>query len=140
MMNRKIFYITVIAAVIVVSSLFLYWSLSHKGPVCGNGVCEYFETPGTCCKDCECWGQGEVCNLKLNKCEKREIRITDERIRELVVQYFGDKGKEVVSMNITGLITWENKLGKNVMVYLKDQEWFTPVVVTEDEKVIEIKV
>jgi len=137
--DKKILFASIAVALISLVAVFFYLTGTSKGSVCGNGVCEYFETPSTCCKDCECWGLGEVCNLELNKCEKREIQISDERIRELVLQYFENKGKEVVSMNITGLVTWKNKLGKNVMVYVKDQDWFIPLVVTEDEKVFEFQ-
>lgn len=138
--NKKFLLILGIVVLICIAVFSLYFILKPKGPVCGNGICEYFETPDECCKDCECWGKGEVCNIELNKCEKREIKISDERIKELVTQYFENRGKEVVSMNITSLITWENKLGKNVIVRIKDQEWFSSVVVTEDEKVTEFEV
>lgn len=137
--NRKVLYIFGLVTVISIAALSLYLILTPKGPVCGNGICDLFETPNECCKDCECWGVGEVCNKELNKCEKREIQITDERIRELVMQYFANRGKEVVSMNITSLITWENKLGKKVMVFVKDQDWFISVVVMEDERVFEFQ-
>lgn len=106
-------------------------------PVCGNGECELFEKPSECCIDCECWNPGEVCNIEINKCEVREIRISDDRIRELVISYFEGESKEVISLDIKGLITWENKLGKNVIVEIKGQEWFSTVIVTEDEKVID---
>lgn len=138
--DRKFLLIFGTVALIGIAIFTLYMILGPKGPVCGNNICEYFETPDECCKDCECWGKGEVCNIELNKCEKRQITISDERITELVMQYFANQGKEVVSINITSLITWENKLGKNVIVRIKDQEWFSSVVVTEDEKVIEFKV
>jgi hypothetical protein len=120
----------------------LYCSKELKScvkPTCGNKVCELFETPDECCIDCECWNTGEVCNLKTNKCEKREIKISDERIREIVLEYFKQKNKEVVSMNITNLITWKNKLGKNVMVFIKGVDWFIPVIVTEDEEIVEVQ-
>jgi hypothetical protein len=136
--NRKLLYILGIIGLIGIIVFFFYFFAKPKGPVCGNNICEYFETPKECCRDCECWGLGEVCNLELNRCEKREINISDERIRELIIQYFENKGKEVVSMYITGLVTWENKLGKNVIVNIKNQNISTQVVVLEDEKIFEV--
>ncbi|MEM5874472.1 MAG: hypothetical protein QW641_00895 [Candidatus Aenigmatarchaeota archaeon] len=115
----------------------------HEGvcisPTCGNKKCEPFETPYECCIDCECWGKGEICNIEINKCEIREIKISDEKIKELVIEYFKNKSKEIEKIEIKDLITWENKLGKNVIVVLKNQEWFIPIIVTEDEKIIEFE-
>jgi hypothetical protein len=136
--RRTILYFLGIVAAVGVIAISIYLLSKTSGPVCGNNACDYFETAVGCCKDCGCWGLGEVCNTTLNKCEKREIRISDERIGELVAQHFANSGKEIVSMNITSLITRENKLGKNVMVYVKGQEGFVLVIVMEDERVIEI--
>lgn len=115
-----------------------YCSLELKlcvSPTCGNNECEYFEKD--CCIDCGCTG-GEVCNIALNKCEEKEFTISDERIQELVTEYFAGQGKEVESIEIGDLTTWENKVGKNVMVFIKDQDWFSSVIVTEDEEVVDV--
>lgn len=135
--NKTIFIlVTLFILAIAIASIFLL----NRGPVCGNNICEPFETPDNCCKDCDCWGKGEVCNIQMNKCEVREINISDQRINELVLEYFQNKSKEVESVKIGDLITMDNKLGKNVMVYIKGQEWFIGLVVMEDEKIIESKV
>ena len=136
---KKILYILVAVALASVFTFAAYTFLLPGRPVCGNNVCELFETPETCCKDCECWN-AEVCNMDLNKCEKREINITDERIKELVVQYFGNKGEEVVVMNITSVINWKNTLGKNVMVQVSGQDSPIPLIVLEDERIIEFNI
>jgi len=137
---KKRLFVIGLAILIGIAASILYLTTTPSKPVCGNNVCELFETPGECCKDCDCWKQGEVCNVNSNKCETRDIKITDERIRELVVQYFEKQGKEVVSMNITSLITWKNKLGKNVMVQIGGQDSPVPLVVLEDDEVIEFSI
>lgn len=136
----KILFISIVVCVSIFLLFFFYSKYGKiKRPVCGNGICEYFETPEDCCRDCECWNLGEVCNLEKNRCEKREIKISDERIKEVVINYFEKQGKEVVSMEIVSLITWNNKLGKNIIVHVKGVEWFIPLIVTEDEEVIEFQ-
>lgn len=107
-------------------------------PTCGNGVCELFETPDECCIDCECYGRGEICNITTNKCEVKEVKISDERVRELVIDYFSGQNKNVTSMEIIGPLVWESNIGKEVMVHIEDQAWFSLVLVTDEEKVIEL--
>ena len=104
-------------------------------PTCGNNKCEYFEDD--CCIDCGCTESGYVCNMNTNECEFKEFTISNDRVTELVTDYFTNQGKEIISMNITNLVTWENKVGKYVNVYVKDQSWVSSVIVTEDEEVVD---
>lgn len=136
--SRKVIYIFIGLFILTITAVSVFF-LIQKSPVCGNDICEPFETPDKCCIDCECWGQGEVCKILRNKCEVKEIEISDERIKQLVLEYFENENKELESMEIGILITLDNKLGKNVVVHIKDQEWFVPVIVMENETVIEIE-
>jgi len=117
-----------------------YCSLNKcVSPECGNGVCEPFEKPDICCVDCECWNQGEVCNKEKNKCEVKEFEITNDRIKEIVTDYFESRGRTIDSIEIKNILTWENKLGRNVHVKLTDQDRYMTLVIMEDEKVFEIE-
>jgi hypothetical protein len=106
-------------------------------PQCGNGKCEPFEGPDNCCIDCKCTIPGEFCNLTTKKCEIQEINISDERIRQLVNEYFQNQNKTIISMEISSTFAWGDKIGKLVKVEIKD-EWIYTVLVTEEGEVIEL--
>jgi len=106
-------------------------------PKCGNSKCEPFEGPDSCCLDCPCTIPGEICNEETQKCEMKKINISDDRVRELVMEYFQKQDKTVVSMEISRVAVWGEKIGKEVRVEIKD-EWMHVLLVTEKEEVIEL--
>jgi len=134
-LNRKkiiIILVSLIVLAIAVTSIFLL----KRGPVCGNNKCEYFEND--CCKDCGCTEPGYICNINTNECGFKEFTILDEQLIELVTAYFTDRGKEVISINITDVVTWENKVGKSANVLISNQDWISYVIVTEDKEVVDV--
>ncbi|MEM5832243.1 MAG: hypothetical protein QXT38_02960 [Candidatus Aenigmatarchaeota archaeon] len=60
--------------------------------------------------------------LKSINVKYKKIKISYGRIKELVIEYFKNKSKEIKQLEIKDLITWENNLRKNIIVVLKDQE------------------
>lgn len=107
-------------------------------PICGNNECEPLEGSENCCIDCSCYVPGEVCNIELNKCEKKEFKISDEKIKQLINEYFERKDEKISYMDIVGISNWKNKLVKSVVVVIEGQEGFISVIVTEDEQVLEM--
>lgn len=107
-------------------------------PQCGNGKCEPSENTENCCDDCKCVLLGETCNKVTHKCEMPGVNVSDQRVNQLVTEYFKNQSKTVASMNITGIITWEGKLGKKVSVNITEEIWPSYVLVTEKEEVIEL--
>ena len=137
MESRKILYITGIAVAIAISCLFLYFFLLPRGPVCGNGVCEYFETPTKCCIDCDCY-PGSICNQTSNKCEKRLFRISNEGVKEIIENYYSSLGKNVTSIEVADIVNVGNKIGRRSIVHFgENPEDWKGVIVTEDEQIIE---
>jgi len=106
-------------------------------PTCGNKECEYFEKD--CCIDCGCTDPGYVCDMNANECVFKEFTLSDDEVKEIVAGYFAGQGKTAESVTIMGPITWENKVGRNVMVSIKDQGWVSAAIVTEDGKVTEVE-
>jgi len=108
--------------------------------ICGNGKCEPFESSENCCDDCKCDIAGEFCNITTHKCEMPGLQISDERVKELIANYYKDQGKTVISMEVQGTIEWKGELGKEVSVNITNQEWLDVVLVTEKGEVIEIPI
>lgn len=106
-------------------------------PVCGNGKCESFESPEKCCDDCKCTIPGEVCNKDTHKCEST-ITISDEKVKELITEYYQKQGLTVTSIQISGTNTYQDKTGKSADVSISGQDWMNHVIVTDQEEVIEL--
>jgi hypothetical protein len=108
-------------------------------PVCGNSKCETFESNLNCCEDCPCYGALETCNKNTHKCEIPTISISDQRVKELVTQYYTNNGKTIKEFGEITDKVYENKPIKIVRVIIEGEEQITHVAgVTESEKVIEI--
>ena len=131
----KIPLILIIALAICIFSILLYLSYKPRTKVCGNNICEYFETPSNCCIDCGCY-PGEICNKKLNRCEEKPFELSDERVKELIENYYKSVGKKVSSIEITHIVNIDEKIGRRCIVSFEDESWMS-VIVTEDEKIIE---
>jgi hypothetical protein len=110
-------------------------------PVCGNGKCEPFEIPENCCDDCSCTIAGEVCNKETHTCES-EIQISDERVKELVTEYFEGQGKKVSIIERVYPGAYKGKSGKYCALRLEEDKDVRAhlVLVTEEEKIIEIPI
>jgi len=67
--EREIFWYVLIGIIAIL--IFSFLLLRKPKPVCGNGVCEPFESPENCCIDCGC-PNGYEC--KENKCVAKEVR------------------------------------------------------------------
>jgi len=106
-------------------------------PVCGNNLCEPFEDSSNCCIDCGCPYPVEECNRVTNKCEF-EMKISDERILQLVNEYFRDKNMSVINAEIFAPEIYEGKKAKIVVVEVEGLNYPLSVLVTEDEEIIEL--
>jgi hypothetical protein len=104
---------------------------------CGNNNCEPIEDADNCCLDCDCYMPSEICNTELNKCEHKEINLTDENAMQIARTYFENDGKNVTSVEVFGIFTWKNKLGKSVIVYIEGEN-FGSVFITENEELMMI--
>jgi len=104
-------------------------------PNCGNGICEILEDSNNCCKDCFCYKPSEVCNMETNKCEYKQITLTDERAIELVRDYFENQGKNILSLRVIGISRVNNTLAKSLVANIEGEKEFTPVLVTENEEI-----
>ncbi|MBI2675073.1 MAG: hypothetical protein HYX24_01345 [Candidatus Aenigmarchaeota archaeon] len=91
-------------------------------PVCGNGVCEYFEKPDDCCIDCFCYGATEVCNKQKNRCEIKISKLSSEEAKRLIENYYQEAykkgGTDFELTNVTDIenYNFENKVGKRALV------------------------
>lgn len=101
--------------------------------VCGNKICEITESSDNCCKDCSCYKPGEVCNITKNKCEKKEFPISDDKAKELITKYFSDQGKNVTSLEFSGLFNNKNKLLKSFRGYVDG--FYENILIYEDGKI-----
>ncbi len=121
-------------------------------PVCGNGVCEYFEKPDDCCIDCFCYGATEVCNKQKNKCEIRISKLSDEEAKRLIENYYreaykkGEMDFELTNVTDIENYNFENKVGKRALIlgihHPEDGEPFEDygtALVTDDGKVTAIE-
>jgi hypothetical protein len=126
LLSRKVLFIIGIVALIGVAIFYLI--LKTRGPVCGNGICEYGETQDNCCKDCSCYNQ--VCNLELNRCEFAESKLTDEEVNSTLTYYLESKGLENNLLNITDIANtvFQNKVGKGATIFLKDRHFLNGIV------------
>jgi hypothetical protein len=105
-------------------------------PTCGNGKCEPFESPENCCDDCKCTIPGEVCNQTIHICES-QIQITDERVKQLITEFYQRQGVTVISISVTGPGEYQDKLGKQADVTIEGQRWMNHLLVTDSGEVIE---
>lgn len=87
-------------------------SLSCVSPQCGNSQCEYFETPIECCRDCDCWQKDEICNMEKNECEKADVKISDDEVKQLVTDYYKNQAKVLTSLDVIGTLVWKEKSEK----------------------------
>jgi hypothetical protein len=137
LLSRNFLLILGIVVLVGIAAFSLYYFiLKPKGPVCGNDVCEYFEIPN-CCIDCGC-NPGSICNKKLNACEKRAFEISDERVIEIIENYYNSIGKNITSIRIADIVNVDDKIGRRSIVGFEADEW-KAIIVTEDEQVIEEK-
>lgn len=114
---------------------YIYLILKEPTTKCGNKICDIGEDGDNCCIDCGCYKPSYVCNFQTNKCEYKQISLTDERAMELATKYFEDQGKNVTATSVLGIFTYQNKLAKNVLVSIEGADVFISVLVTEDGKV-----
>jgi hypothetical protein len=89
-------YILILILVVVGLAISFYFLIPRNkgefpGKLCGNGICEYFETSEECCIDCGCLGNLEVCNRKANKCEVQIPKISDSEAKRLIQMYYENK-------------------------------------------------
>ena len=108
-------------------------------PVCGNKKCEPSESNLNCCEDCKCELKQEKCNPTTHACELPEIKVSDERVRELVTDYFESKGKQVASIGSIESGMYNNEIVKRCVVKLVGDDRSLGVVVTAAEKVVELQ-
>jgi len=92
-----------------------------------------------CCRDCNCWKKDEICNLEKNECEKAEVKISDDEVKRLVTDYYKNQTKTLASLDIIGPLVWRRKIGKEVRVNVKSQDYFEVIFVGENKAVTEIK-
>jgi len=118
----------------VVLSALGWYKFKRPPRICGNKICEPFEGPENCCLDCHCLS-GWVCDKESKKCQKIEMKLSDERAEELAVSYFQNLGKEVKKMEILGVGKAFGKLIKKIKIdTLSDEIYYLGI--TEEEKVI----
>jgi hypothetical protein len=106
-------------------------------PICGNGKCEVGETSLNCCEDCKCELKQEICNTKTHACQLPEIAVSDERVKELVTNYFASKGQQVASIGSIESGIYNNEIVKRCVVKLVGDGQSIGVVVTAAGQVIE---
>jgi len=118
-----------------------YCSAENKcvKPVCGNNKCEAGESNLNCCNDCKCELKQEKCNPIKHGCELPEIKVSDERVKELVTDYFVSKGKQVASISSIESGMYNNEIVKRCVVKLVGDDRSLGVVVTAAEKVVEMQ-
>lgn len=97
--NKAWIGILIMLALLIVSlSAIQFFISSYKAgterPVCGNGVCDFFETPEQCCIDCGCYGQTEICNKEKNRCEIKLSKLSNEEVKKLIEDYYKKKFEE----------------------------------------------
>ena len=113
-------------------------------PVCGNGKCEDYEDSYNCCLDCNCTIPGEVCNKETKKCEMPDINLSDNKAKELVIDYFKNnpdyQGLKIGSINVTGTSVYDKELIKVVMIQIAEEGWYIYFGVTENGKVAELPI
>ena len=131
--SEKFWYTLVLFALFTV----IWIAFFPKMMKCGNGVCEFGENFKNCCIDCGCPYPVEECNRVTNKCEF-EMKISDERILQLVNEYFRDKNMSVINAEIFAPEIYEGKKAKIVVVEVEGLNYPLSVLVTEDEEIIEL--
>jgi hypothetical protein len=117
------------------------YCFSVKGcmtPSCGNGVCEPFE-PRKCCEDCGC-AAGEICSKADHQCDQISTGITDQKVEEIIRDYYGKKNMTVVSIEFKSAGEYQGKLYKNALVTLNGQEWQVVVGVSVEGDVKETSI
>ena len=67
-----------------------------------------------------------------------EKKISDDRITEIVTEYIESQGKEVISIEINGVIGHSGKIIKIVKVQVLGEEWLTSLGVTDDEEIMDL--
>jgi hypothetical protein len=146
LLSRKVLFIFGIAVLVgVVAFSLYYFILKPKGPVCGNGICEYGETQDNCCKDCGCYNQ--ICNLEFNRCEFAESKLTDDEVNSTLTYYLESKGLESSLLNITDIANtiFQNQVGKGATIFLKDRHFLNGIVldngtalVMEETRIVDV--
>jgi hypothetical protein len=136
-MDKK-WVIILIALVIFISIAVVGLIFLQPSKKCGDSVCQADENTDNCCIDCGCYQPGYVCNNKKNTCEYKEISLTDDRAMELAKKYFEDKNLVVNSTRVLGIFTYQNQLGKSVIVNIEGEEEFRSVLVMENETVVSV--
>lgn len=106
---------------------------------CGNGICEPFENSWNCCDDCSCLNDYEICNKNTHECEIPTIDISDERVKELVEEFYTNQNKTIASMGEITNNMYQEESVKMVQVTISGEEHLTHVAaVNELEEVIEV--
>ena len=146
LLSRKFLFILGIVALIGIATFSLYYFiLKPRGPVCGNGICEYGETQDSCCKDCGCYNQ--ICNLELNICEFAESKLTDDEVNSTLTEYLRYKGWESSLLSITDIANaiFQNQVGKGATIFLKDRYFLSGIVldngtvfIMEETKILDV--
>jgi hypothetical protein len=134
-METKNFIILAVIIAAFALATIVYMYLIQPATKCGNQVCEIGEDGDNCCIDCGCYKPSYVCNLQKNKCEYKQISLTDERAMELAKKYFEEQGLNVTYTKVLGIFTFQNKLIKMVVIDTEGSNAATTVRVTEDGKV-----
>lgn len=101
---------------------------------CGNRICEPFEGPENCCLDCKCFS-GFICNEETKKCEEIKLKISDEKVKEVTIKYFQEKGEKVNEIEILRVGNFWGKRAKLVRVSTS-KSGIQYLAITENEEVI----
>ena len=104
---------------------------------CGNGECEPGESIANCCSDCGCGTEIEMCNEETQECYVPEANISDEFVREKVMNYYTSKGLNVTWINVTESTKIGDKSAKTALVNITGEFYLYIVAVTEDGEVVE---
>lgn len=107
-------------------------------PKCGNNQCEPLEDTENCCTDCGCNALDYVCNLQLNECEEGIYTLSEERAIQLMQEYFAGRGVEIINYSVIGVRVYNNEAVLLVGVQTDEPEPPLSIVVTNDERVIEV--
>jgi hypothetical protein len=128
--------VLMIATVVVLALVYIYLMPSKPATKCGDKACQIGEDTSNCCIDCGCLKPGELCNIQKNKCELKEISLTDDRAIELATKYFEDQGLIVTSASVLGTFTYQNQLVKSVIINIEGEEEHRSILIMENETVI----
>ena len=85
-----------------------------------------------------------MCNKETKKCEMPDINLSDNKAKELVIDYFKNnpdyQGLKMGSINVTGTSVYDKELIKVVVIQIAEEGWYIYFGVTENGKVVELPI